>query len=172
MFNVSWLCCDNKKFVFLEDPAPWKWLDSRTAPADSGDLTALWWSDSETCGGHSYPKKSSNANLTYVNRGQPCCGFLFLGKKSGKQSAAKNPSCCRWRRKRDVFSCKLVRYCNTKLVLIWTRNLEAPELKAETSTHRPRFWDLGVLDVEDILGLPTVKDGCPDWERLSQSAKA
>ena len=70
-------------------------------------------------------------------------GEVFsFGKKSGKQQL-QNPLCCRWRRKRDVLSCKLVRYCNTNLVLIWTRNLEAPELKAETSTYRPRFWDLG-----------------------------
>ena len=161
-----------KKILFLEDPAPWKWLDGRTDPADSGDRTALWWGDSETCGRHSHPQKkeSSNANL---NLGQHIANRVvvplepkgwhqhgvdlrremdqkisawfihLLGKEKWKAATAKNPSHCRWRRKRDVLSCKLVRYCNTNLVLIWTRNLEAPELKAETSTYRPRFWDLG-----------------------------
>ena len=63
------MCCNygskkKKKIAFRRRPSPQKWLDSRTDPADSGDRTALWWGDSETCGKHSHPqKKSSNANL-------------------------------------------------------------------------------------------------------------
>ena len=161
------------KNLFLEDPAPWKWLDSRTDPADSGDRTALWWGDSETCGRHSHPQKkeSSNANL---NLGQHIAdrvvvplnqkvginmvltwggrwtkksrlgSSISLGKKSGRQQLQKTLHTAVWRRKRNVFICKLVRYCNTKVVLIWTRNLEVPELKAETLTWRPRFWNLEV----------------------------
>ena len=70
--------------------------------------------------------------------------ILLLGKEKWKATTARTPHAAVGDGKEMFLLCKLVRYCNTKAVLVWTRNLEAPELKAETSTHRPRSWDLGV----------------------------
>ena len=142
MLDVSWLCCNSKKFVFRGSrtlEVAWWPNGSRRLRRSHRTLMRWFWNMWETLSSQKEFKCEVDLCQHIANR----VGEVFsLGKKSGKQQL-QNPLCCRWRRKRDVLSCKLVRYCNTKLVLIRTRNREAPELKAETSSCRPRFWDLG-----------------------------
>ena len=170
---MYWCCtyCWRKKNVFWRNPYPGSGLIAERIPqtqeiAPHSDEVIL-----KHVGNTRIPKKSSNANLnlsqhianrvlvplsqtvdinmvlTWGGRSTKKSRHdvsISLGKKSGRQQLQKTLHTAVWRRKRDVFICKLVRHCNTKVVLIWTRNLEVPELKAETLTWRPRFWNLEV----------------------------